>query len=348
MRLSKSASMSGKVLLVIGVLAIALLAGRMWARLGDVADSPGQGPEPTSLHETKNLVTGDKQYTLSIPLDRQQANDSQNVWEALQKILKVERLAPFEDPEKSARAAAKRSFNLLRQRVKELEALGLEGEDLYAALEQRLEDENAEESLRLLSGYRRLEEDLAGAGLDGMHPEDRFEYVVKARRDAFGEETAEDLFFEKEAYTRYKMEEQAIAQDTDLTESEKRAEIVGRRNTLQVELASRGSYVSFADERQSELTRKLLERYGESLQAMSEEERRAAILELYREELPPDTLDKVEQVLSAQAERRAQFDAHRSEMEAILADEDLSFEEQQERLEELSAEYDTRRRSAEL
>jgi hypothetical protein len=346
MRMNKSGSMRRNALLVLGMLAIALVAGRMWARRGHSGDSSKVGPETASVHESRNSVTGDRQYTLSIPADGQQAGDSQKIWEVLEEALRVERLAPFENPDRNARTVAKRSFNLLRQRVKELEAEGLEGEDLYAALEQRLSDEEAEGSLEMLDGYRRLEETLAAADLDGMSPEDRFEYVVEARRDAFGEETAEDLFYEKEAYTQYKLEEQAIAKDTGLTEAEKRAEIIGRRNTLQVELASRGSYVSFADERRSELDRKLLERYGRSLETMSEEELRAAILALYRDELPPETLERVEQVLAVQAQRRAEFDAYRNEMETILNDEDLSYEQKQERLDELTAEYDSPRRGS--
>lgn len=190
----------------------------------------------------------------------------------------------------------------------------------------------------MLEGYRRLEEDLANADLDSMGPEDRFEYTVRARREAFGEETAENLFFEQEAYTQYKLEEEAITQATDLTEAEKRSEIMGRRNALQVELASRGSYVSFADERRNELDQRLRERYGDSaVDAMSEEERAAAVWALYREELPPEMLAKAEKVLAAQAGKRAAFEAKRQEAEAILNDEDLSFEQKQELLQDLSA-----------
>jgi lipase chaperone LimK len=263
------------------------------------------------------------------------------VWEVFQEILKVERIAPFEDPEQRLRAVARRDFNQLKQQVKEFEAQGLGGEALYAAIEQRLLEENDEGALKMLDGYRRLEETLAAGDLDGMSPEERFEYVVEARRGAFGEETAEAIFFEKEAYTQYKLEEKAIVEDAGLTEAEKQAEIIGRRNSLQVELASRGSYVSFGDERRIELERKLGERYGESVRAMSEEERRAAILDVYRDELPPETVERVEQVLAAQAEKRSVFEAYRSESEAILNDQDLSFDEKQERLAELAAHYET-------
>jgi len=334
-------SMNKTMILILGMLAIALVAGRMWVRHGAVDEAPQDRPEPASAYENTNPVTGDRRYTLSIPTEGQQGQASQNVWEILQEILKVERIAPFEDPEKRARAAARSDFNLLRQQVKEFEAQGLGGEELYAALEQRLVDEGAEGARKMLDGYRRLEETLAAADLDGMSPEDRFEVVVKARRDAFGEETAEHLFFEKEAYTQYKLEEKAIEKDTGLTDAEKQAEIIGRRNTLQVELASRGSYVSFADERRIELNQRLRERYGESVGAMSEGERRAAILDLYRNELPPETLERVEQVLTVQTARKSRFEAYRSESEAILNDQDLSFDEKQERLAELSAQYDT-------
>ncbi len=329
------------ILMVFGMLVITLVAGWLWVRHGEVDEAPQDRPERASAYETTNPVTGDRHYALSIPTEGQQEQASQNVWEALQEILQVERIAPFEDPEKRARAAAKSDFNLLRQRIKEFEAQGLGGEELYAALEQRLVDEGAEGARKMLDGYRRLEETLAAADLDGMSPEGRFEFLVKARRDAFGEETAEQLFFEKEAYTHYKLEEKAIAKDTGLTDAEKQAEIIGRRNTLQVELASRGSYVSFADERRIELNQRLRERYGESVGTMSEEERRAAVLDLYRNELPPETLERVEQVLTAQAARKSRFEAYRSESEAILNDQGLSFDEKQERLAELSAQYDT-------
>ncbi len=338
--ISQRGSLSRPMLLVFGMLVIALAMGAIWASKRGNDENSKTVPGHVSLSETKDPATGDRHYTVSIPTDRQQARESQSVWEVFQEILKVERFAPLEDPEPRARSAAKRDFNLLKERVKEFETQELEGEDLYAALEQRLIDENAEGALKMLDGYRRLEEALATDELDGMSPEDRFEYVVKARRDAFGEETAERLFFEKEAYTRYKLEEKAIAEDTGLTEVEKQAEIIGRRNTLQVELASRGSYVSFADERRSELDQRLRERYGESVGTMSEEERRAVILDLYREELPSETLERVEQVLAAQAERRSAFEAYRSESEAILNDQYLSFDEKQIRLADLSAQYE--------
>ena len=328
------------MLWVFGMLVIPLAIGAIWASKRGNGENSRTVPGHVSLGETKDPATGGRHYTVSIPTDRQQARESQSVWEVFQEILKVERFAPLEDPEQRARDAAKRDFNLLKERVKEFEAQELEGEDLYAALEQRLIDENAEGALKMLDGYRRLGEALATDELDGMSPEDRFEYVVKARRDAFGEETAERLFFEKEAYTRYKLEEEAITEDTGLTAVEKQAEIISRRNTLQVDLASRGSYVSFADERRSELDQRLRERYGESVETMSVEERRAVILDLYREELPPETLERVEQVLAAQAARRSAFEAYRSESEAILNDQDLSFDEQEERLADLSAQYE--------
>jgi hypothetical protein len=338
--ISRKGSVSRPMLLFIGMLFIAVVAGRMWARHGRVDESLKDERQRVSVHETKNPVTGDRRYTLSVPTDPQEAQGSGDLWKGLQEAFQVERVTPAEDPKQRARAAAKSDFNLLNQSVKYLEAQGLEGDELYAALEARLIEESAEGALRLLEGYRRLEEDLAGAGLDGMRPEERFEVVVKARRDAFGEETAEHLFFEKEAYTQYKLEEKAIVRDTGLTEAEKEAEIIGRRNALQVELASRGSYVSFADERRSDLDQRLRERYGERVGTMSEEERGAAVLEMAREELPSETMEKAERILAAQAERREAFDVYRSESEAILTDPDLSFDEKQERLAELSIQHD--------
>ena len=328
------------MLLILAVLGLAIAGGGVWVLRGDVEVSPQQEPATVGVDETTNPVTGDKHYTLSIPMDREQPQASQDLWKAFQEILRVERTAPFEDPKAEARAVAKRDYNQVRQQVKELEGQGLEGEGLYAAIEERLTEEGAEGALKMLEGYRRLEEDLARVDLDKMGPEERFAYVVEARRNAFGQETADKIFFEKEAYTQYKLEERAIVEATGLTEPEKEAEITGRRNALQVELASRGSYVSFADERRDELDRRLRERYGESVASMSGEERRAAVLALYTDELPPETIGRVEQILAAQTARREAFKAYQGESEAILNDPDLSFEEKQERLAELSAQYD--------
>ncbi len=333
--------MTGSVLLILGIFSVALLGGRMRARHGDGGDSPEQAPATARVVESRSSGTGGLQYTFSFSTDREQDPASRKVWEVLQEILEVERIAPYDDPEQRARSAARQDFHRARQRIRDLRSQGFGGEELYAVAEQGFVDEEAQGALEMLDGYRRLEQDLDSTDLDGMTPEERFAYVVEARRDAFGEETAEDLFFEKEAYTRYKLEEKAIVADTDLTELEKRAEIIGRRNTLQVELASRGSYVSFADERRNELDRKLRERFGANVEAMSEEERRAAVLELYREELPPEALERIEQVLAAQAARQAALEAYLREREAVLNDRDLSSEDRRELLEALSTEYDT-------
>lgn len=339
---SKQAHRIRPMLLILGILGLALAGGGFWVLRGGVGESQKGEPAALGVKETMNPVTGKRDSTLSIPTHSEQPPASQDLWKAFQEILRVERIAPFENPKAEARAVAKREYNRVRQLSKELEGRGLEGEGLYAAVEGRLVAEGAEGALKMVDGYRRLEEDLARADLDGMSPEERFTYVVEARRDAFGEETADQLFFEKEAYTKYKLEETAIVEDTGLTENEKEAEIIGRRNALQVELASRGSYVSFADERREELDRRLRERYGESVGSLSGEERRAAVLALYRDELPPETIGRIEQILAAQAGRREAFEAYQRESEAILDDRDLSFDEKQERLAELSAQYNAR------
>ena len=332
-----NATLSRPILLFAGMIILAVAAGGMWVRHGGVHESSADKRETVGMGEARNPVTADSHYTFSIPTDPGEPQGSGDLWEALRDALKIERIAPNEDPQARARAASRRNFRELNQVIRELRQQGLEAGALYAAGENRLAEANDEGALEMLDGYRRLEEDLAAVDLDAMGPEERFEIVVKARRDAFGEEMAENLFFEKEAYTQYKLEEEAILQDTGLSEAEKRAEIIGRRNALQVDLASRGSYVSFGDERGGALDQKLRERYGEGVGAMSEEERRAAILVLYREELPPEMLRKVEQVLAAQEARRGEFEAVGSEREAILNDPNLSFDEKQERLAELSA-----------
>lgn len=331
--------MSKPMLFLFGMLVTALAIGAMWAPDKRNEDSSEDRRAPVRISESTEPVTAGQRYSVTIPVDASAKGDDGDLWKAFAEVLRVERVAPEEDTRLKERSAAKKEFHEMSGIVRELREQGLTGEALYEAAESRLYEANAEGALKMLEANRRLEEDLANADLDSMDPEDRFEVLVGARREAFGEETADQLFFEKEAYTQYKLEEKAIVRDTDLTETEKRSEILGRRNALQVELASRGSYVSFSDERREELDRRLRERNGEAVEAMSEEERAAAIWDMYREELPPEMLAKAEKVLAAQAERRAAFEAHQEMSEAILNDEDLSFEEKQELLEGLSDEY---------
>jgi lipase chaperone LimK len=225
--------------------------------------------------------------------------------------------------------------------VKELRREGFEGDALFAAVEERLIETYGPEAAEMVESYRLFEQEIARVDLEAMSPEEHFEYLRRVRRDVFGEEMADALFFEKEAFSRYKLEESAIREDESLTEEEQRAGIMARRNALQVELASRGAYVSFADERRDELEGKLREKYGDGLESMSAEERQAATRELYREELPPETLEKVERVLASQARKRAAFQAYQEESQAILNDPELSFEQRQEQLLELSERYNS-------
>ena len=167
--------------------------------------------KPTSVRETKNPVTGDSHYTFSIPTDPGEPQASGDLWKALRDALKVERIAPNEDPQQRARDAARRDFNQLNQvRSRNSGNRASRPRRSMQRWSNRLTEANDEGALKMLDGYRRLEEDPGSRrpGRDG--PEERFEIVVKARRDAFGEETAEHLFFEKEAYTQYKLEEKAI------------------------------------------------------------------------------------------------------------------------------------------
>ena len=339
MKMNTRGWMNKPMLLFFGTLVTTLAIGAMWAPDKRNEDSSEDRRAPVRLSESTDPVTAGQNYSVTIPVDASEKGDTGDLWKAFAEVLRVERVAPEEDTRLKERSAAKKEFHHMSGILNELEEQGLTGEALYGAAERRLYEANAEGALRMLEAHRRLEEDLANADLDSMDPEERFEVLVRARREAFGEETAEQLFFEKEAYTQYKLEEKAIVQDTDLTEAEKHSEILGRRNALQVELASRGSYVSFSDERREELDRRLRERNGEAVEAMSEEERAAAVWEMYREELPPEMLAKAEKVLAAQAQRRATFEAHQEMREDILRDEDLSSEQKQELLEELSDEY---------
>jgi hypothetical protein len=284
-----------------------------------------------------DLVSAGQGRSVTVTLNGSEMGNTGDLWDAFSKALRVERVAPEQDERGRRRSIAKKEFHRMRGVLQELRNLGLAGEALYEATESRLDEQNAEGALIMLEGYRRLEEDLAAADLNRMEPEERFAYLVQARREAFGEQRAEDLFLENEAYRHYKFEEQAILQDPYLTEEEKQSEIIRSRNALQVELASQGSYVSFANERRQELDRRLRERHGDAVETMSEEEREAAVWDLYRAELPPEMLAKAKQVLAAQAQQRVAFEALQETRETIMNDEDLSFEQKQELMEELSA-----------
>ncbi len=262
-----------------------------------------------------------------------------DLWQQIQDLIKVERVDSSGDPKQKKRRSVKNDFNTVAQMLKTLRAQGLEGTALYDEAENRLVERHGPSILKILEGYHLLEEELAEADLNAMTPEERLEYIQKARRYAFGEEMADLLFFENEALAGYKLQEKEILDDTSLSPEAQNDMLTARRNALQVDLASRGSYVGFADERKQNLEAKLQDRYGEKLQDMTPEERKAAIWDMYEEELPQEVMDKVKVILDKQEEKKALHEAYRHERDRIMNDPDKDFQEKQEALAALKARY---------
>ena len=325
------------LILFVAVLFIVLAVVVVWYH-GD--REGGATDEDLSIPE-RRTATGSSQSPRPLESDPFNSQEDEELWKAIQETFSVERVHPSGDPKWQERSLVRRDFRRVEGLVKELRRQGFEGDALFAAVEEQLIEKYGPEAVKLVESCRLFEQEIARADLEAMSAEERFEYVHRVRRDVFGEEMADTLFFEKEAFARHKLEESAIREDESLTEEEQRAGIVAQRNALQVELASRGAYVSFADERRDELEGKLRERHGEGLESMSAEERRAATWELYQEELPPETLEKVERVLESQALKRAAFEAYQEESQAILNDPELSFDQRQEQLEELADRYNS-------
>jgi len=261
------------------------------------------------------------------------------LWKAIEDAIRVERVDPTGDPTAKERAIAWEDYHQLIQRILEFQQQGLQGNALYESVEARLQETRDIRALRFFESYRRLQQELDGADLEAMSTAERFLFVRRARQEAFGEEMADLLFFEEEAYGRYKLNEKAVLEDTSRNYEEQQETIRALRNSLQVELASRGTYVSFAEDRQAEMESKLRERFGDRVAEMSAEDRQEALWKMYREELPQELLEKAEQIAARRARREAEWETYGYEREAILNDPNLSFEERQERLVKISEQY---------
>jgi hypothetical protein len=236
-------------------------------------------------------------------------------------VFHAERVHYSGSPNGRERGIVHRDFRRVKQMIEASRGQGLEGERLYAAVEERLTEEYGPRPLMMLDGYRSLEQELAGVDLDALSPEARFDTVYKARRAAFGKELADTLFFQREKYARLRLQEEAILEDVGLGPEARQAEIAARRKALKAELASRGGYVSFGDERQDRLERELRERYGEAaVTAMSPEERRDAMREMVREVLSPEVLEVAERLLARRAHREASMEMGQSEGKAARID----------------------------
>jgi len=219
-----------------------------------------------------------------------------DLWQKIQHTMQVERVHHSGDEKIEERSIARKDSSKVKRLLKELRGQGLRGEVLYAAAEEQLVAAHGPGVLRMLDGYRRLEEEVGKEDLDGMNPEERFEYLHQARREAFGEEMAHMLFFKDEARERYYLEERSLQEDPDLSEEMKTERIQELRKQLKVDLASQGTTIQFADERLQALEERLRERYGESVETMTPEERDQAIWDMYSEELPPEIMERIEKI----------------------------------------------------
>ncbi len=231
------------------------------------------------------------------------SKEKRDLFAVLQKAMQVERVHYSGDPKRLERAKTRKIFSKMEQLVEKLRAQGLEGDDLYAAATAQLIEKYGPQAVKILDGYRLLEQELADADMDAMSPEERFESTYNARRVAFGEELAGMLFFSGEARMRHRFHERDIREDSALSEETKEEQIQVLRKKLRVDLASHGTTIRFADERRQALEEKLRKRYGESLESMTPEARDQAIWDMYSEELPPEVMEKIAKIKSGWAGR---------------------------------------------
>jgi len=248
------------------------------------------GMYTTSLHETTNVMNENRQS-----LDDKGSGD---LWQKLQQTLAVERVHHSGDEKIIERGIARKNLSQVKRLLNTLKQQGLRGEDLYAEAGEQLMAAHGPAALKMLDGYRRLDEALAKEDLDDMSPEERLKYLHQTRQAAFGEEMAHMLFFKDEARQQYYLDERALKEDPDLSEEMKAERIQELRKKLRVDLASQGTTIQFADERAQALEERLRERYGESVETMTSEEREQAIWDMYSEELPPEVMEKVKEMKS--------------------------------------------------
>ena len=219
-----------------------------------------------------------------------------DVLQRIQQVMEVDRVHHSGDEQRIERSIARKDFSRVKRLMRELKQQGLRGEALYAAAKEQLTAAHGPGALKMLDGYRRLEEDLDREDLDSMTPEERFEYLHQARQAAFGVEIANMLFFKDEARDRYYLDEWTLRDDPYLSEEVKAERIHALRKQLKVDLALQGSSIQFADERLQELEEKLRARFGERVETMTPEERDQAIWDLYSEELPPEIMERIKTV----------------------------------------------------
>jgi hypothetical protein len=264
-----------------------------------------EGSGPFVVDPGKDPIPMKGAHTASIDTEPSGDREDGDLWKAIQKAFHAKRVHYSGDQKRMERGIAQKDFHRMKRLLKEYRDLGLTGDDLYAAVEDRLFDRYGPGVLKMLTGYRLLEQTMAGVDLHALSHEERFEYTYQARRAAFGEELADMLFSSREGFKELKLQEMVILEDTSLSPEEQQEEISTRRKAFKVELASLGGYVNFGDERRKNLEGKLQKRYGEAaVAAMSPEERQEAIRAMYREELPPEIIEAAEQILIKRAKRK--------------------------------------------
>jgi len=152
------------------------------------------------------------------------------------------------DPTFDQRRTLQLRYGRVASLVRQLRREGFAGVDrnqVYDEAYNRLLKAGQADSVPLLDGHLVLEEELAGARLVAMSRLERIGSRFEARRKAFGDEMAAQLFGRQEAMERYAMDRLAIAGDAALTDEEKATRLQERREALKVELAALGSYSSF-------------------------------------------------------------------------------------------------------
>ncbi len=254
--------------------------------------------------------------------------------DAIEKAWHVERVNASKDPQYYQRSRARKTFSRVKRVLKALRREGLRGDDLFYAAENQLAEKYGPEILDFLDRYRLLDKELKELDKASLSKEEEFEAIHEARLAAFGPELADMLFFEDEAYKRQQFAEKDILEDTSLTPEEQQKAIRKNREEYKVKMASKGTAVSFGDERQAELNNKLRERYGAIAETWSPQERKDATWEMYREEMPPAVIESAEKIIAKQTARKLAARRYYREREQITNNPLLSDEEKQDMLRE--------------
>jgi len=282
------------LILAVVILLIALVAVGVWYHNNAEGGFVAEETAPDGLNQKREPPTARQPYMTPVKPDPLAAPlEDAGLWKTIQGAFQVERIHHSGDEKRLEWGGARKDLGRVKRLVKELRGQGLEGDALFSAAAELLVERRGPGALKMLEGYRLLEQDLDQADLDSLSPEERFEYTCQARRNAFGEYMADLLFFTDEARGRHRLQERALLADSGLSEEARQEKIIALRRELRVALASRGSSISFPDERRQRREERLRARYGDSVETMSPEERDKAMWDIYSEELPPDVYEKL-------------------------------------------------------